>query len=117
MTLDTPSILTIIGLGITLFGCTWRISAQMTKSTAATNGLKVSVQNLEHTFEGHVTESNDRDRANLREHAMLNRCCDSNVEAIKSLNIRMERTERRDDAMNDRMDDQAQRIASLEARA
>lgn len=115
MNLDAASILGIIGLIITLLGCTWRISGQMSKQTAATKGLEESVNHLSSTFDSHVTESNNRDKQNQREHNSFSVSLAGMLEAIKSLGSRCDRTEARDDAMNKRLDDHHTRLAVVEA--
>lgn len=93
MTLDSSAILGIIGLILTLIGCTWKLSAMINRGISATKGLESAVKHLSDDFNSHKIQSSTRDQDNQREHAMLNRCCDANVQAIKNLTSRVEKFE------------------------
>lgn len=104
-----------------LVGCAWKLSAKMTEGIAATKQLRTSVDNLSADFNGHITKSDERDAINQREHAALNRCCDSNVLNIDQLVTRMTKVEAQSNLTDKRVDDNSttlavhnNRLASLE---
>lgn len=92
---DSSPITIGLALGVitALVGSAWKLSAKMSEGIAATKQLRSAVEGLSADFNGHITKSDERDAINQREHAALNRCCDSNVTNISQLASRMARLE------------------------
>lgn len=120
VSIDTPIILTVIGMLGGLFaavvGCTWYLGTKAGTLINSNRNLAHAVDGLSQSFSSHVHESNGRDKQNQIEHAMLNRCCDSNVEAIKGVNKLVDRLEKQSDATDKKVDQHHARMAVIESR-
>lgn len=98
MNIDTGNTLTVIGMVASVIGtlvvCTWRLSSKISLGIQTTEDNTAALKSLKTTFEDHVTESNDRDRQNQREHAAIARNLDSLAAVDQNQGKRLDRTEK-----------------------
>lgn len=100
---------------VAIVGCTWKLSSLITRGISATNTLEDAVKKLSHTMSSHIHESNNRDRQNLEDHAMLKSLGNANVEAIRSSNHRTTRIETELDGLSKNVNSLNTRVGVLES--
>lgn len=115
MTLETGTLLTIVGMVGTIIGCTAVLAFKARGIIDSNRNLAGAVRDLNQSFNSHVQESNGRDQQNTREHAMMNRAIDANVEALKSASHRIDRVEKQSDVTDGCAVELKARVAVLEA--
>ena len=101
---------------LALLGCTWKISAMITKGIEATNGLKTAVRSLGEHIDAHVLESNGRDKQNMIEHSMIRSNLDATIEGLRSTNHRLSRVETQSDKSDVAIGELNTRVTVLESR-
>lgn len=113
--LSESTLIPVTGV-LALLGCTWKISAMITKGIEATNGLQKAVRSLSDHMNSHVLESDNRDKQNMIEHSMIRSNLDATVEGLRSTNHRLTRVETQSDKSDIALADLNTRVSVIESR-